>query len=469
MKFYIQTTLTLLFICLIAHVTCHKTPTEPNTGALTGKVLLEGESNHSGITVALYELAELDTAIVGYNQRFPNVAFPISQVTEFDHRFAEDVAETKTKADGTFKLEVLEEGTYNFVAQKQGFGWKYIYHVRIKNGTSVQVGDIKEKNNLGIVQRHLEVSNVVNNIPINSGSNTAMNRICNNPMNRLANNGQLGQLKIKNAKLKMTGKKNTPENLQGKNYPTVYHASLFTNHFSFLSLNLFPLTINLYPSTLASLTLNLAPQTLNFGLCTSNNSITLYPVTEVNGTLANDTVWHRDRHYIVTEDVIVPVGTELKAEAGAVVRFDGYYKILVKGNLQAVGEQDNMIVFTPLEKALSLRAGPVRCLLSNGVGITKEIKFGRGLKSFLYPVRNGISHGASFLTGLTSNKELPEKGDRRNLQFNGVDSTSVLQCCKIEWGNDGIVCNNASPRILNNVIRAVNDSGVVANINSSPI
>ena len=83
MKFYIQTTLTLLFICLIAHVTCHKTPTEPNTGALTGKVLLEGESNHSGITVALYELAELDTAIVGYNQRFPNVAFPISQATEF--------------------------------------------------------------------------------------------------------------------------------------------------------------------------------------------------------------------------------------------------------------------------------------------------------------------------------------------------------------------------------------------------
>ena len=128
--------------------------------------------------------------------------------------------------------------------------------------------------------------------------------------------------------------------------------------------------------------MNLAPQTLNFGLNTSNNSITLYPVTEVKGTLSHDTVWHRDRHYIVTQDVIVPVGSELKVEAGAVVRFDGYYKILVEGNLQAVGEHDNMVVFT-------------------------------------------------------SNKELPEKGDWNRLEFDGVDSTSVVQRCKIEWGRMG--------------------------------
>ena len=44
------------------------------------------------------------------------------------------------------------------------------------------------------------LSNGVNNIPINTGANTAMNQICNNPMNRLANNGQLT---IKNEKLKM--------------------------------------------------------------------------------------------------------------------------------------------------------------------------------------------------------------------------------------------------------------------------
>ena len=33
---------------------CHKGPTEAKTGTLTGKVLLEGETDHYGITVANY-------------------------------------------------------------------------------------------------------------------------------------------------------------------------------------------------------------------------------------------------------------------------------------------------------------------------------------------------------------------------------------------------------------------------------
>ena len=86
MKFYIQTILTLLIICFIAFITCHKNPTAPKTGTLTGTVLLEGEQDHSGITVALYKLAELDTTILRYNREYPNVGFAISQATEFDHR-----------------------------------------------------------------------------------------------------------------------------------------------------------------------------------------------------------------------------------------------------------------------------------------------------------------------------------------------------------------------------------------------
>ena len=325
--------LKIFLISILLLMSCSKQPTSPETGSLTGTVKLEGQTNHSGITVALYQLAELDTTILRYNREYPNVGFPISQATEFEHRLGEVVAEAKTNQDGSFEIDGVEEGTYNLVAEKAGFGWKYVY-----------------------------------NLLINTGSNTVMNQVRNNSMNRLANKGQLGQLgqlKIKNVKLKMTD-----------------NSSLITHLFSIFSFNL------------ASLTLNLAPQTLNFGLCTSNNSITLYPVTKVNGTLSNDTVWHRDRHYIVTGDVIMPVGAELKAEAGAVVRFDRYYKILVKGNLQAVGEQDNMVVFTPLEKTSYL-----------SVGIKKEIKFGRGFKSVLYTVRNGISHGESFLTGFTSNNE----------------------------------------------------------------
>ena len=366
MKVEKQTTLTLLIICFIALVSCHKNPTEPKTGTLTGTVLLKGEQDHSGITVAftpldneqkmktmmckhyninnkamgnicisngVNKLAELATTILRYNREYPlarrlfggNVGFPISQTTEFDHRLGEVVAETKTKQDGSFKIENVLEGLYNFVAQKQGFGWKYIY-----------------------------------NVQINSGSTTSMTRLINNSMTKFLND-------------RMTYFPNYTTNIN----------QLFIRQarqpYTFLSFNLHPLSLN--------------------------NHITLYPVTEANGTLSNDTVWHRDRHYIVTGDVIVPVGTELKAETGAVVRFDGYYKILVEGNLQAVvGEQDNMVVFTPLD--------------------------------------------ACYLTGFTSNKELPEKGDWGKLEFENIDSANVLKWCRIEYSNVGIACEKASPRVL---------------------
>ena len=115
--------------------TCNKTPTNPETGTLTGTVKLEGQTKHSGITVALYEPAELDTAIVGYNQRFPNVAFPISQATEFacppffgraclpgfrqNHRLGEVAAETKTNKDGSFKIDREKEDIGDFVSHEK--------------------------------------------------------------------------------------------------------------------------------------------------------------------------------------------------------------------------------------------------------------------------------------------------------------------------------------------------------------
>ena len=82
---------------------------------------MEEETNHAGITVALYKLAELDTTILRYNREYPNVGFPISQATEFacpvrdkisnrDHRLSEVVVESNTGADGSFKIENVSEG-----------------------------------------------------------------------------------------------------------------------------------------------------------------------------------------------------------------------------------------------------------------------------------------------------------------------------------------------------------------------
>jgi len=46
---------------------------------------------------------KLDTTILSYNREYPNVGFPISRATEFDHRLGEVVAESKTGSGDSLK------------------------------------------------------------------------------------------------------------------------------------------------------------------------------------------------------------------------------------------------------------------------------------------------------------------------------------------------------------------------------
>ena len=87
------------------------------------------------MTVALYYLAELDTAVQRMQKEFPFVGVPISQQTEFDHRLAEAVYTTKTKADGSFHFSEVEKNAYNLAAFKNGYGWRYVYAI---NGTATK-------------------------------------------------------------------------------------------------------------------------------------------------------------------------------------------------------------------------------------------------------------------------------------------------------------------------------------------
>jgi len=138
----------IFFFIFLFAVSCHKSPTSPDTGTLTGTVLLEGETDHSGIIVALYKLAELDTTILRYNREYPparrlfggNVDFPISQATEFacpvreklshrDHRLSKIVAEARTKQDGSFKKKGVQKGNYNPICNNEGLELEYVHEV----------------------------------------------------------------------------------------------------------------------------------------------------------------------------------------------------------------------------------------------------------------------------------------------------------------------------------------------------
>lgn len=121
-----------LFILLI--ITLSFCTTGPQTGSLIGTVNLEGESDHSGIMIGIYEQVILDTTITRINNKYPHIGIKISQHTEFDHRFSTLIKTGETDASGYFEIGNISTGVYNVVAIKDSFGFRYIYNVQINEG-----------------------------------------------------------------------------------------------------------------------------------------------------------------------------------------------------------------------------------------------------------------------------------------------------------------------------------------------
>jgi hypothetical protein len=140
---YLLLMLTVLFLLQGCH-------TEPKTGTLTGIVILDNDTldpakdpvDYSGITVSLYPTASLDTTMVRINSVYPQIGVHLSQETDFDHRDHQAVKSTATTADGSFKLEGLEGGTYNLAVFKVGWGIKYLYNVEVYEGETLDLDPI---------------------------------------------------------------------------------------------------------------------------------------------------------------------------------------------------------------------------------------------------------------------------------------------------------------------------------------
>jgi len=99
-----------------------------------GTVNLDGESDHSGITLGIYEIVTLDTTITRINNQYPHIGIKISQHTEFDHRFGTLIKTGETDASGYFQITDIPTGVYNVVAIKDGFGFRYVYEISISDG-----------------------------------------------------------------------------------------------------------------------------------------------------------------------------------------------------------------------------------------------------------------------------------------------------------------------------------------------
>lgn len=126
---------------LLASLLSCDSSTSPQTGSLAGIVQLVNDTgdaandptDHSGVRIALYEPALLDTIVTYTRAAHPSVGFPIDQSSEFDHRLSACIAETNSDASGAFLLPKVPYGTYNLVIMKEGWGFRYVYYTEINS------------------------------------------------------------------------------------------------------------------------------------------------------------------------------------------------------------------------------------------------------------------------------------------------------------------------------------------------
>ena len=407
-KFYILH-FTFYILLILTFLSCSSS-TEVAKGDLTGVVNLEGMEDHSGIIIAIYELAELDTTIIRINSQYPHIGVIINQHTEFDHRFQSPIKYTETDIEGNFLIEKIPVGEYNIVALKDSFGFKYIYEFDIEKGENALAEQSKK-----------DPSEIANKFH--------------------------GSRKVKSKKLNI--RENNSFNLSSLVFNPEAFLKLLT-----LSFNL-EASFNLYPLSFLSRRSEAKTDILENRI----SDLTLYPETHLSGNITEDWVFEPDHHYIIGEEGanstnFVP-GTNLEIQPGAIIRIRPANDLKIYGTISAQGEEDNMFWVTSND-------GFVETLEQNYIDSTNYYN-NFELLSYSIVVNDIIEWGKFDLanTGLLNqvNNLHMENGIFRNSQCGFHSSLSSIN-------NDSTFCTN----VLCYDIRGENDGGIYyLNVNNGLI
>lgn len=117
----------IMIICLLLPLLILTSCIKPKTTSLSGTVLLEndtGDANldpvdHAGVTIALYQPAQLDTTLTRINNEYPTTGVLISQETEFDHRLATPLKTALSGADTNNYIWISLAGLKEMVQTQQ--------------------------------------------------------------------------------------------------------------------------------------------------------------------------------------------------------------------------------------------------------------------------------------------------------------------------------------------------------------
>ena len=134
MKSFLSRRLVLILIVAVVvfgSLSCSDGDGESTMGSIVGFALRWNQSDHSGITVTLYDVVAADPAVTSVLNQYNVIGFALNQSCLFDHRYYTEVRTTTTDGSGRFSFGDLGDGEYNVVAEDTTYGFRYILEVSV--------------------------------------------------------------------------------------------------------------------------------------------------------------------------------------------------------------------------------------------------------------------------------------------------------------------------------------------------
>lgn len=127
MRIRILLAIMLSLALAIALTSCSDDSSDDKKPSVSGTILLLDQTDHSGVTVALYS-ADVNTEVAQAQEIYSNLG-PQADWTVFDHRLHTPLKTVETNASGEFKFSNLNGQSYIVVVFKAGYGYRYFYDV----------------------------------------------------------------------------------------------------------------------------------------------------------------------------------------------------------------------------------------------------------------------------------------------------------------------------------------------------
>jgi len=116
--------------------------TKTQKGVISGIITLEGQTDHSGITVMLFSANIIPDKLKEINNQYPQLAFSLEDKHIFDHREYSPLFTVVTNQSGFFSFPESIYGNYILAYLKEGWGYNYIFDIEL-NAPEISVNNIQ--------------------------------------------------------------------------------------------------------------------------------------------------------------------------------------------------------------------------------------------------------------------------------------------------------------------------------------